>query len=92
MSEGPILWIYSAEVCHDAAFGLATFGQFLNLFFISMATEYMVASLDTSGTFFVFSACSFVGGIFIYLFVKESTGLTDKEKKNLYTKINKVNI
>lgn len=49
-----------------------------------MATEYMVASLDTSGTFFVFSACSFIGGIFIYTFVKESAGLTDKEKKSLY--------
>ena len=26
LSEGPILWIYSAEVCNDAAFGFAVFG------------------------------------------------------------------
>ena len=26
ISEGPILWIYSAEVCHDSAFGIVVLG------------------------------------------------------------------
>ena len=31
-----------------------------------------------------------LGGVFISFFVKETRGLTDKEKKNLYRPVNKV--
>ena len=84
LTEGPILWIYSAEVCHDANFGIAVLAQFVFLFVISMITEFMVKYLDTYGTFFFFSGCSLAGAVFIKLAVKETHGLTDKEKKNLY--------
>ena len=34
--------------------------------------------------FFLFSFFSFLGGLFVYVFVKETKGLTDLEKKQLY--------
>ena len=46
LSEGPILWIYSAEVCNDAAFGFAVFGQLFNLICIAAVTEYMIEGLE----------------------------------------------
>lgn len=90
ISEGPILWIYSAEVCYDSAFGLVTFGQFLNLFLISVVTEYIIAGLGNDGTFFFFGTMSFIGGIFIKIFVKETRGLNDQQKKQLYKPITSV--
>jgi SP family facilitated glucose transporter-like MFS transporter 1 len=88
LSEGPILWIYSAETCRDEAFGFVTLGQFINLFVISMLTEYIVAWLKPHGTFFFFGIMTYIGGLYIFYFVKETKGLTDKEKKNLYSPIN----
>ena len=37
------------------------------------------------GTFLYFGVICIIGGIFSMIFVKETKGLTDFEKKNLYT-------
>ena len=81
LSEGPTLWIYSAEICHDSAFGIVTLGKFLNMFIVSIASEYIIAGIGPHGTFFFFGSMSFVGGLFIYFFVKETKGLNDWQKK-----------
>ena len=78
LGEGSILWIYSAEVCHDAAFGFVTFALYINMFIIGSLTEYMVADIGAHGTFFIFGAFSLLGGIYIQVFVKETMGKTDK--------------
>ena len=41
--------------------------------------------LGGAGTMAYYSAWSILGTIFCYFFVKESRGLTDSQKKNLYT-------
>jgi len=47
--------------------------------------EYLISSqLQVQGTFWLFSLCTFVGAIFVFVYVKETKGLTDKEKKSLY--------
>ena len=42
LSQGSINWLYTPEVCVDAATGLALAGQFINLTIISFTFEYMI--------------------------------------------------
>ena len=86
MSEGPILWIYSAESCNDVQFGLAVFGQFFNLAIVTMVTEYIVAWIKPEGFFYLLAVTNFLGGVFCKVFVKETSGLSAAEKKMQYKK------
>lgn len=90
ISEGPILWIYSAEVLTDAGFGLSVLGQFLNMFIISSLTELIAAKLNPHGFFFLLGGSTIIGAIYIKIFVKETQGLTDKQKKNLYRPVDTI--
>lgn len=72
------MWIYSAEVCHDSAFGLAVLGQFANMFIISSLTELMIAGIKPHGFFFLLGGTTIAGAIYVKMFVKETRGLTDK--------------
>ena len=42
-------------------------------------------SLGPNNVFFIFSGVSFCAMIFMYVFIKETKGLTDYEKKTLFT-------
>ena len=60
---------------------------------LSMTFEYQLAGpMGIHGTFWLFGVISLVGFFFVLCFLRESRGLTDKEKKELYMprKINKV--
>ena len=79
-------WFYVSEVLNDAAAGFASSGQFICITIISLTTELMINSpMGVTGTIWFYSSWSILGTIFIYCLVKESRGLTDYEKKNLYT-------
>ena len=74
------------EVCVDAGTGLAVASQFLNLTLISLSFEYMINSpLGVSGSIWYFSAFTFIGFLFCAFVVKETRGLSDIEKKTLYS-------
>ena len=79
-------WFYVSEVLNDAAAGFASSGIFMCITIISLTTELMLnSSMGVAGTIWYYSAWSVLGAIFMYFLVKESRGLTDYEKKNLYT-------
>ena len=85
-SQGSMAWFYVSEVSNDTAAGFASSGQFICLTIISISTEAMINSkMGVTGTIWFYSAWSLFGAIFCYLFVRESRGLTDHQKKNLYT-------
>ena len=42
-------------------------------------------SIGPSGMFYIFAGTSFLGFFYVLVFIKESRGLNDKEKKELYT-------
>ena len=85
-STGGLAWVYIPEVCVDSATGLAAAGQFLNLIIISLTFEFMINSaLKVYGSIWYFAAFTFVGFIFCLVMVRETRGLSDLEKKSIYS-------
>ena len=91
ISQGSVAWLYCPEVTPDESSGFCLTAQFVFMLQLSMSFEYKLKSdLDVHGTFWFFSAMSLLGFFFMIMFVKESSGLTDIEKKSLYTRIGKI--
>ena len=83
---GNVAFIYTAEVAVDSAAGIALAVQFVHMTQISFSVEYMIGGfLKVHGTFLYFGTICIIGGIFSMIFIKETKGLTDLEKKNLYS-------
>lgn len=78
------MWIYSAEVLEDSAFGYAVQGMFLMNLIVVGLTEYVLAQVGAQGLFFIFASFTYLGAIFAKLYLKETMGLTDAEKKSIY--------
>jgi hypothetical protein len=78
LSFGAAHWVYIPEILTDAQFGLVTTIHYMNGVEISLVSESMFSSWGPSGTFLFYSIISSVGLIFMKLFVKETTGLTDR--------------
>ena len=86
-SQGAALPIYLAEVTVDSAMGLCIFFLFFSQLEIAITTDFIVqSSLGPQGMFFICSFITFLGAIFVWVFMKETSGLTDAEKKTLYVK------
>ena len=86
LSQGSCAWLYVPEVCVDSATGLAAAAQFINLTLISLTFEYMINSpLEVHGSIWYFAGLTFIGGLFAIGCIKETKGLTDIEKKTLYS-------
>ena len=70
----------------DAASGFATGAQFINLMLITFTFESMInSSLRIYGTIWYFAAMTILGFLFCLCFGSETRGLTDLEKKTLYS-------
>ena len=79
-------WLYVAEVTVDAASGFSAAAKFINLMIISFTFEYMLNSpLKVHGAIWYFGAMTILGFFFCLCFVRETRGLTDLEKKMLYS-------
>lgn len=85
-SQGPIAWMYAAEVAVDTALGLCVLALFLSLLEKAITMEFMVHSaMGPEGMFFLLGGITLLGAVFVAVFVKETKGLTDKQKKTLFT-------
>jgi hypothetical protein len=84
-SQGPIAWMYAAEVAVDTALGLCVLALFLSLLEKAITMEFMVHSaMGAPGMFFILGGVTLIGAIFVQIWIKETKGLTDLEKKQLY--------
>jgi len=84
-SQGPIAWMYAAEVAVDTALGLCVLALFLSLLEKAITMEFMVHSaMGAPGMFFILGGVTLLGSAFIQIFVKETKGLSDLKKKQLY--------
>lgn len=77
-------WIYIPEILSDAQFGFVASFHYFNGVIVSLISEPMFKYLRPEGTFAIFSLCSFCGWIFMFFHVKETNGLSDRQKKELY--------
>ena len=81
---GAIHWFYYAEVLTDEQFGLVATVHYLNGLEISLCSEYMMRYMGLSGMFLYYAIITSLGVLFLNRFIKETRGLSDKEKMNLY--------
>ena len=73
------------EVTPDESSGLCITVQFIFMLILFMTFEPMKNLMEVSGIFFFFSACSTLGFFFMVFFIKETRGLTDLQKKALFS-------
>ena len=87
-SSGPVAWLYAAETTIDSALGICLFTLWGTVFILSLVCPILMdpnSSVGINNVFFIFSGLSVFGSLYCYFFIKESKGLTDKEKKLLFT-------
>jgi len=85
ITNGPIIWLYISEIVSDAALGLCLFILWAFILLLSLLTNFLMDVLTPQGVFWLFGAISLCGAWFMYFYAKETTGLSDKEKKTLYS-------
>ena len=85
-SSGPIAWVYAAETLTDVGLGVSLMTLYGTVFILCLVTEpLMNSALHPSGVFYLLAFFSFCGVIFLYFCFKETMGLTEKQKKTLYS-------
>ena len=80
----PAHWIYLSETLNDQQFGLISALHYSGGAIISVSAEFLWSWLQPSGMFLLFSIYSLFYTAFLFVFFKETKGLTDKEKKELF--------
>ena len=67
-SQGPIAWMYAAEVAVDTALGLCILALFLSLLEKAITMEVMVHSaMGPQGMFFLLGGITLVGALFVFV-------------------------
>jgi hypothetical protein len=52
--------------------------HYLNGVELSLISEYMIEYLGTDGTFLFYSGMNFIGFLYVFFCIKETSGLSDK--------------
>ena len=86
MTSGPIAWVYAAETTVDVGLGFILLTLWLNVVILSQICPILMEPnvIGPNGVFFMFSGFSLLGAVFMFVYIKETKGLTDKQKKDLY--------
>ena len=86
-SSGPVAWLYATETTIDAAFGFCLLVLWGTVFVLSLVCPILMKddSLGPSNVFYLFAGLSFVGSVFCGTILVETQGLSDKEKKLIFT-------
>jgi hypothetical protein len=85
-SMGPVAWLYFGEVLSPQGFGVVVLGLWASSIETVFIMEYLLASeMKVAGTMWLFASWNLLCLIFVIFFIKETKGLTDIQKKNLYS-------
>ena len=84
LTVGGLHWLYMPEITSDVQFGFVATFHYSNGIIIATISEPMFKYLRPEGTFLFHCICSTLGWIFMFFYLKETDGLTDKQKKELY--------
>ena len=77
-------WVYIPEISNDNQFGLIATVHYSTAVYLSATLEYELEYFSPQGTMFFFAICNLAAFLFCTVLVKETQGLSDKEKKSLY--------
>jgi len=84
-TDGPLFFLYTSEVTVDSGLGFGVFGIKFTGLVISLTNEYLMDSpIQPHGVFWLYAGVTLCGALFFTLAMKETKGLTDKQKKELY--------
>jgi SP family arabinose:H+ symporter-like MFS transporter len=83
-SIASIHWVVIGSVSSDVQFGFISGVHYTNAIILSWTTEYMMQGWGAQGMFYFFAVINFIGYFFVSICMKETNGLSDKEKKALY--------
>mmetsp|Transcript_8871 Transcript_8871/g.13661 ORF Transcript_8871/g.13661 Transcript_8871/m.13661 type:complete len:157 (-) Transcript_8871:22-492(-) len=85
-TSGPVAWLYAAETAIDAGMGIILFTLWITVFALTLICPIIMSpdSLGPSPVFFMFGILSLFGALYCFFVLKETKGLTDKEKKSLF--------
>lgn len=81
----PAHWVYVPEILNDRQFSFVCTIHYMAGILLSIGTEPLVKYLHPEGAFTVFLSISALAILFITLCFKDTQGLTDMEKKQLYS-------
>ena len=86
-TSGPVTWLYTAETTIDSALGICLLTLWGTATVLTLICPPLMSadSLGPNNVFFIFSGISFCAMIFMIFCIKETKGLTDYEKKALFT-------
>ena len=85
MTDGTVIYVYVPEVVVDSALGFCFLALKGTALIISLTTEYLMDSpLKPQGAFWLYGSLTCVGAVYIGVFMRETRGLNDKEKRVLY--------
>lgn len=82
-TSGPGAWAFAAETCTDSALAACVFTLYFWQTVESFTTEVLM-EWSNWGTFLIFGCITAVSVVFIYVFVGETKGLSEKEKKEIF--------
>ena len=82
-TAGPANYIYLAETCTDSALAVVIFINNFWALFENMTTEQFNA-ISPYFVFCFYGALTFLSVFFIYFYVGETKGLSEKEKKEIF--------
>jgi len=85
MSSGPVAWLYAAETTQDVALGFCLLNLYGVVFILSIVCPIIMAKVGENPMFIAFSGISLIGATYSFFMIKETMGLTDKQKKLLFT-------
>ena len=85
-SSGPLAWLYAAETLIDAALGTAITILYLTAFVLSVVSPILMQDdmMGPTAVFIVFSGFSLAGALYSGIYIRDTRGLSDKEKKEVY--------
>lgn len=80
----PVMQLYAVEITTNAATGVLQVFQNVFMFVAGVGIRYMVVGTSVPLLFFISSAITGALTVFMYFILRETSTLTDKEKKCVY--------
>mmetsp|Transcript_14901 Transcript_14901/g.20186 ORF Transcript_14901/g.20186 Transcript_14901/m.20186 type:complete len:191 (+) Transcript_14901:1307-1879(+) len=85
MTIGPLAPLYAAEVCTDVGLGAVMVCEdIFTLIQVFITPGMLDSGLGHVGSFAIYAIAALCGVAFVYFYVPETKGLTEKEKKEMF--------